>query len=53
MVNNDSTNLEFHLNHVEDSTVNVISIVICGKNGQWYVNNQIALVVVQHVIQFI
>ena len=44
-VHNDLTDLEFHLNPVEDSTVNIISILIRGKNFQWCVNNKIALVV--------
>ena len=53
MVHKYSTNLDLHLNPVEDSTSNVISILICGENAQWYVKNPIALVIVQHVIQFI
>ena len=50
MVHNDSMNLKFHLNSVEDSTVNLISILIRGKNVQWYFSNKIAIVVVQHII---
>ena len=46
-------NLEFHLNPVEDITVNLSSILIRGKNVQCYVNNIISLVIVQHVIQYI
>ena len=53
MVHNDSTNLELHLNSVDDSTVNVISIVIRGKNVQWCVNDSIALVIFQHLIESI
>ena len=41
-VHNDLTDLEFHLNPVDDSTAN--------WNVQWYINNTISLVIVQHVI---
>ena len=51
MFHNDLTKLEFHLDPVEYSTVNLISIVICERNVHWYVNNTIALVIVKHVIQ--
>ena len=51
VVHNDLENLDFHLNPVEDSTVNLISIVILGRNVKWYVNNTIALVIVKHVLQ--
>ena len=52
-VHNDLTNLKFHLKPVEGITVNLISILICGRKVQWYVNNKILLVIVQHVIQSI
>ena len=31
MVHNDSTDLDLNLDPVEDSTLNLISIIICGK----------------------